>query len=301
LSFRVFITSLLKRFAPGVLSAGRRIKKKIRHKQLLEQKESRGSISYERLLSDLRAMGIKEGDSIIVHSSLSKIGYVEGGAETVVDVLLAAVGESGNVLMPSFAHETFSKYYLDTDPVFDVRNSASGAGAITESFRKRKGVRRSLHPTDSVAASGPLAEYFTSGHFGEISPYTKNSPYFRLAEKEGKILNIGVPLNTSCTNMHTLEDAVDFKFPVYHKQVYTARLIDENGKMQTMKTKVHDPVFSKKRKPDELVPLFEKEGALSHHKFGDANVMLVDAAVLFRIMIKNYNEHGVTMYTPKGS
>jgi aminoglycoside 3-N-acetyltransferase len=226
---------------------------------------------------------------------------VQGGAETVVDVLMKAVGEAGNLLMPAFAHHTFSKYYMDTNPIFDIKNSPSRAGAVTEVFRKKKGVKRSFHPTDSVCAYGPLAGYFTEGHFGQLTPYNAFSPYCRLTEKKGKILNIGVPLNTSCTNMHTLEDAVDFKFPVYHEKIYDARMIDENGKMRTMKTKVHDPVFSQKRRPDEQIPMFEKDGALTWGRFGEADVMLVDAVKLFDSMLKNYKEKGVTMYTPIGS
>jgi aminoglycoside 3-N-acetyltransferase len=301
LSFKVTLVSLLKKYAPFVIDTGRSIKKLLKKRELEKRRKTGKIITREKLLADLKQMGIREGDSIMVHMSLSKAGYIEGGAETVVDVLLQSVGKNGNVLMPSFAHQTFSKYYLDEDPVFDVKNSPSRAGAVTEAFRKRPNVLRSFHPTDSVCAHGPLAEYFISGHFGQLTPYTRESPYYKLATKQGKILNIGVPLNTSCTNMHTLEDAVDFKFPIYHPKIYEARMKNTEGELVTMKTKVHDPVFSQKRRPDELVPLFEKEGVLKHFTFGDANVMLVDAEGLFHTMIKNYNERGVTMYTPHGS
>lgn len=301
MSLKVKLVSLLKKYAPFVIEAGRSLKKSFKKKQL-EAKRKKGEIITEAtLVSDLRSLGIKEGDSVMVHISLSKVGYVDGGADTVINALMKAIGNKGNLLMPAFSHSTFSKYHLDTDPVFDVLNSPSKAGAVTEAFRKRKGVKRSFHPTDSVCAYGPLADHFTNSHFGQVTPYNEHSPYCKLTEKNGKILNIGVPLNTSCTNMHTLEDAVEFKFPVYHSKIYEVRMKNEQGEIKLMKTKVHDPAFSQKRLPDEQIPMFEKDKALVHGKFGEAKVMLVFAQELFASMLKNYKERGVTMYTPHGS
>jgi aminoglycoside 3-N-acetyltransferase len=297
---KVRILALLKRFAPFVIDWGRAFKKRLKRNQL-EKKKRENALTAEQLLSDLNRMGIKKGDNLMVHSSLSRIGYVEGGAETVIDVLLEAIGEEGTLMMPAFAHQTFSKYYLDGDPVFDVRNSPSKAGAITEAFRLRPGVQRSLHPTDSVCAFGPLAAYFTGTHFAQLTPYNKHSPYYKLALKKGKILNMGVTFNTGCTNLHTLEDAVDFKFPVYHEKVYEVKMIDSGGQSCSMKTKVHDPAYSVKRRPDELIPVFEKEGVVKRYPFGEAEVLLVDAEGLFEAMIRLYGSRGVTMYTPQGS
>jgi aminoglycoside 3-N-acetyltransferase len=301
LKLKVLMTAFLKRYAPFVIASGRAVKKLFKRRALEKKRKRKEIVTGEMLLRDLEEMGIRKGDSVMVHISLSKVGFVEGGAATVVDALMKAVGTEGNLLMPAFAHDTFGKYYLDSDPVFDIVNSPSRAGAVTEAFRKRKGVLRSFHPTDSVCAYGPLAAYFTEGHFGQLTPYNEHSPYCRLTEKNGKILNIGVPLNTSCTNMHTLEDAVAFRFPVYFPKVYEVKMKDEKGEIRIMRTKVHDPAFSKKRLPDEQIPMFEKDGALRHGKFGEAAVMIVDAKKLFASMMKNYTERGVTMYTPHGS
>ena len=68
-----------------------------------------------------------------------------------------------------------------------------------------------------------------------------------------------------------------------------------------MKTKVHDPVWSKKRKCDGLIPLFEERNVLEFVKFGNASTLLLDARKMLDVMIEEYKEHGVTMYTPNGS
>ncbi len=300
MSVKIKIISLLKKHAPFVIEYCRGIKKILKKKSLEKKRINNQIITKQQLISDFKKTGIKRGDNIIVHTSLSKMGYVEQGAKTFVDALLEVIGKEGTLLCPCFAHDTFSKYYLDNDPVFDILQSPSKAGAVTEYLRKLNGTKRSLHPTDSACAYGPLADFFTNSHFGQLTPYTKLSPYYKLTEKNGKILNVGVPLNTSCTNLHTLEDAVDFKFPIYYSKIYDAKLIDESGQKRTMKTKVHDPVFSQKRKPDELIPLFEKEGILKHYTIGEASATLIDAKGLLDVMIKNYNERGVTMYTPHG-
>ncbi len=301
MSLKIKLSSLLKKYAPFVIEYGRGVKKLFKKQQLEKKRRNNQVITRQQLIFDFREIGVQQGDNIIVHSSLSKIGFVEEGAKTFVDALLEVIGEEGTLLCPCFAHNTFSKYYLDSNPVFDVNNSPSKAGAITEYVRRLKGTKRSLHPIDSACAYGPLADYFTNSHFGQLTPYNKQSPYYKLTEKKGKILNVGVSLNTSCTNLHTLEDAVDFMFPIYHSKIYEVKMIDEAGNTKTMKTKVHDPVFSEKRRPDELVPLFEREGILKHGIIGETSATLIDAKGLLDVMIKKYNERGVTMYTPYGS
>jgi aminoglycoside 3-N-acetyltransferase len=300
MSIKVRLFSFLKKYFPFVIDWGRNVKKVGKRIQLEEKKRKKEIISFDSIKADLLALGIQKGDHVIVHSSLSKIGYVAEGAKTLVDALREIIGEKGTLLCPCFAHQTFSKYYLDSDPVFDVQYSPSKAGAITEYIRKLPGSKRSLHPTDSVCAIGAMADYFTNSHFDQLTPYNEHSPYYKLALQNGKILNIGVPLNTSCTNLHTLEDAVDFRYPVYHSKIYTAKLINEKGELCTMQTKVHDPVFSQKRKPDELIPLFEKEGIFKRGSVGEASANLIPAKGLLDVMIKAYHENNVTMYTPTG-
>ena len=116
-----------------------------------------------------------------------------------------------------------------------------------------------------------------------------------------KILMIGVTLDNAGTNLHCLEDAVDFKYPVYYHEIFEVKVRDEAGVLRVMKTKVHNPVWSKRRKCDELIPLFEKNGALTRFKLGMAECLLLDAKAMLEIMLLEYKERGVTMYTPKGN
>jgi aminoglycoside 3-N-acetyltransferase len=172
-------------------------------------------------------------------------------------------------------------------------------GAITEYFRHLPGVKRSLHPTEPVAALGPDATYFTCDHFGQLTPYNESSPFYKLTLKEGKILLVGVTLANSCINLHVLEDVVNFIYPVYKNKLFDVEIIDENSQKRIMKTKVHDKQWSMKRKCDVLIPLFEQEGVMRRVKIGNADSFIIDAR-LFLNSLKTLMNKGITIYSPGG-
>jgi aminoglycoside 3-N-acetyltransferase len=257
-------------------------------------------VTQSKIIEQLREIGLKNGEVIMLHSSLSKMGYVEGGAQTVIDSLLKVIGDEGTLVMPAFPAIGFNYDYLMTNPIFDLSNTPSKMGIITEVFRNMKLVKRSLHPTDSVCALGKQADYLTKDHVNQLTPYNKNSPFYRLCELKAKIILIGVDLN-SLTNFHTLEDAVpDFEFSVYHQILFDTQLIDENGKTLIMKTKVHNPVFSKKRKCNDFIKPFIDAGFMRSFNIGLANCYCIEADKLHTWMLENYKLKGITLYTPQG-
>jgi aminoglycoside 3-N-acetyltransferase len=294
--------SFLKKILPSfILDLYRREKSKERLKEIEKAREEGNVHSKNSIAGFLKASGIKEGDVVMLHSSLTSLGFVEGGAPAVIDAFLSSIGNSGTLMMPSFPASGFNFDHLSEEKVFDARNTPSKTGIISETFRKMTGVKRSLHPTDPVVAFGPKAEYLTGEHFGQLTPYSEKSPFLKLCELNGKIILMGVDLN-SLTNLHTLEDAVtDFKFPVYHSKIFDCELVDEDGAKKAMRTKVHDPAWSRKRKCNELIPVFTKDGCLKELRMGRTGVYLIDAKGMHESMLKNYSEKGITMYTPQGS
>ena len=122
------------------------------------RKREKEHVSFADLVEGFRRVGVHPGDITYVHSSLSKFGYVEGGADTVVDALIEVVGRDGTVAAPS---ATYSK--KKDGSVFDVRNSPSELGIISETLRRRTRYR-SHHLTESVSALGRMAEELTATH-----------------------------------------------------------------------------------------------------------------------------------------
>jgi aminoglycoside 3-N-acetyltransferase len=176
----------------------------------------------ERFVADLGSLGVRPGSVLLVHSSLKSIGQVPGGAETVIQGLLIAIGEAGTLLMPALTYEAVRS----SNPVFDVRTTPSCVGIITETFRLREGTRRSLHPTHSVCAVGPLTEELLSPHIQDSTPCGPNSPFHRLPEFEGQILMLGCGLQPN-TSIHALEEMIEPPYLFSSPMTYT--LVDNLG------------------------------------------------------------------------
>ena len=292
-----FIRSITPNF---LLEKNRERKKKLVNQQLKAKKEKGEVMSKDNLISDFKKSGISPGDTVLIHASMSKIGYLENGPQTFVEAIIELVGKDGNVLMPTSPNAKLQLDYIRESSVFDVVNSPSKLGIISEFFRRINGVKRSLNATEPVCALGKNANYLTKGHFGAITPYDSNSPFARITEFDGKILYIGVTLDNAGTNLHTLEDAIDVGLPIYHSELFEVEIKDENGKKHSVKTKVHNPEWSKKRKCDELLPLFKKRGVYTDSSIGNAKTLVFDAQKMLEVMKDEFLTNGVTMYHPKG-
>lgn len=169
----------------------------------------------DRLKSDLLRLGVLPGGALMVHASLSSMGRVAGGAETVVRALLAALGENGTLVMPAF-RESLSVAGLVDDvpaavmaragkvtPPHDPATTATTMGAIAETFRCWPDVVRSAHPTSSVIAHGPRADQIVSGHPVAWATGTE-SPFARLHDLDAQLLLLGVGFNR-LTMLHYAE------------------------------------------------------------------------------------------------
>ncbi len=155
------------------------------------------------LAADLRKLGVIEGGVLLVHSSLSALGYVPGGPETVIRGLLAALGPEGTLLLPALTYERVTEKH----PFFDIRRTPSNVGAIPEYYRTRPGTARSMHPTHSVCAVGPRTVELLGDHGRDTTPCGPNSPFHKLPQVDGQLLMLGCGLQPN-TSMHAIEETV---------------------------------------------------------------------------------------------
>src|SRR6184192_1229664 len=140
------------------------------------------TLSAADLAADLRALGLPPGASVLVHSSLSRIGRVDGGAPTVVAAIEDVVGDDGTVLAPTFTGGPHLSPACP--PVFDPVADAGWTGAVAETLRRRPDAIRSLNPTHSVAAVGRRGDELTRDHLESVSPCDGASPFARLAGRD---------------------------------------------------------------------------------------------------------------------
>jgi aminoglycoside 3-N-acetyltransferase len=231
----------------------------------------------ESIAADLKRLGVKEGVLLLVHSSLSSLGFVPGGPETVIQGLLEAVGPEGTLLMPALSYE----HVVSADPVFDVRNTPSNVGAIAECFRSRPGTIRSLHPTHSVTATGLKAEEILSEHIQDETPCGKHSPFHKLRYLDGRILMLGCGLEPN-TSMHGVEEEIEPDY-LYDEPLEYRLILDS---VRTIK-KVYRPHDFKgwKQRYDRLDSLLE-EPALSWGSVLEARAALIDSARMWEVAIE---------------
>jgi aminoglycoside 3-N-acetyltransferase len=169
----------------------------------------------ETLASDLRRLGLQPGMVVIAHSSLSSIGWVNGGSVAVVQALLDVITPAGTLVMPAHSGEYSDPSHWqhppvpeawwpiirDTMPAFDPRGTPTrGMGRIAETFRTWPGALRSSHPQDSFAAWGRRAEFITANHALE-NGLGDQSPLARVYDLDGAVLLLGVPYGNN-TSFH---------------------------------------------------------------------------------------------------
>jgi len=170
--------------------------------------------------SGLESFGFKAGDKIMVHSSLSSLGWVEGGAKAVIKALVDLVGDEGTILMPSFNHGApFSPSGAGT---FDPKETPCTNGIIPDTFWRMEGVYRSLNPTHPFSAYGKDAKRWTENHHKTLT-MGEESPLGMLALEGGYQINIGTTHGTT-TAKHVAETINRSPCLGYRTEAYKVRL-----------------------------------------------------------------------------
>lgn len=170
------------------------------------------------LTQDLINAGLTPGITVIVHSSLSSLGWVCGGAVTVIQALMDVVTSNGTLVMPTHSSDysdpepwqnppvpaEWWQIIRDTMPVYDARITPTrNMGKIVEVFRTCENVLRSSHPNFSFAAWGNHAETIIKNHSLNYS-LGEESPLARLYDLNGYVLLLGTGYDT-CTTFHLAE------------------------------------------------------------------------------------------------
>lgn len=258
-------------------------------------------LTRQDLTAALQEAGLESRDLILVHSAMSGLGLVEGGADTFIGAFREVLTPSGTLAMPTFTVRGSMLEYARSGEVFDVLRTPSQTGKLTETFRQRPGVLRSLHPTHSVAALGPRAVWLTEGHHRCQTPFGPGSPFARLIEAGGKILCIGVEISY-ITSYHAFEDQTpNFPEQVYLPGTFTLPVVDAEGHPKEVVTRLHDPELSVRRiekRPEVLKQIgdyLRETGRLKSIGVGKGFVHLIGAYDL-NVALGELLEKGVTIY-----
>lgn len=267
-----------------------KIKKYIVWKERIDMR----ALSKIELSDDLRRLGLEKGDVVMVHTSLKEIGYVCGGAQTVIEALIEVVGPEGTIMMPTQSWKNLDPetgVHWDADesewnkirenwPAYDRNLTPTNTmGAVAEMFRRWPGSIRTNHPARSVCAWGKHAEYLTEEHtlsniFGEGSPIAK------LYELDAKVLLLGVGYDKN-TSIHLAD--VRANYPGKHECIEHSAIL-ENG---VRVWKEYSTLFVDGEDFEKIGEAFENAYKPAIGKIGEADARLmmqrdiVDFAILW--------------------
>lgn len=228
-------------------------------------------------LSDgLTRLGVARGDVLLVHSAFTPFLGFRGSPKDAVDAMLDALGESGTLLMPSLPYTDSTAQYLASNPSFDVKRTPSRMGILTEVFRRRAGVIRSLSPTHPLLGLGPAASEILRDHDLCMKPWGAGSPFERLLDYPAKMLFFAVPLSTM-TFLHYLEDRHADRLPLrlYENAPRTVTVKDGEGNIRELKVVAFSQDAVRARNVDHLLAELRAHGSIASARIGATRVRLI--------------------------
>ncbi len=247
-------------------------------------------VTKDDIVKGLRGLGLKKGDIIGVHSSLSAFGYVEGGADAVVDALIEVVGEEGAVVVPTYS---VNRQFIELTPwdrennvawklrfsEYDPATTPCWTGIIPETLRKRPGAVRGSHISHSLAAIGKNAAELCQG-------------WDKLYEYDGYILLLGVLFNR-CSSLHLAEQYVTLPEDILESITLTQEQLEKYPKPEWEVYRHPYPSFEYIDEP------CRRAGILKMTKIGNAEIRLVRLRELIDLYIEELKTNPYTYYRLK--
>ncbi len=236
--------------------------------------------TYKTLIDDLGKTNIDRKGVLMVHSSMKAIGEVEGRGDAVIDSLMTFM-KDGLLLMPTHTwHEDNCK-----DGLYDPEVEPSCVGALTNIFRQRDGVLRSLHPTHSVAAYGRTAKAYIRRDDDVHTPCPKEGCFGSLYEVGAQILFLGATLKTN-TFIHSVEEWLNIPDRLM-ETTKVLRIKQEDGSIKEIDYRGHyNPKGDVSKNYDKLLEPLLELGIACQFKVGDADCILVQVKEMADLVVK---------------
>ena len=288
----------LKEFTRNVLPKGTvgyltRIKKRIDRARTVRLPLLNEHAFRNILADDLR---LKHGDTVFVHSSIDRLN-LDFPFYRILSLLREVIGPQGTVLFPTYPNHRISSYeYLQQGHTFNVRKTPSYIGLLTEFARRQPDAIRSLHPTKSVCAIGPLARDLTFEHQNSPYPYDACSPYYKLVEHGAKVVGLGV-WTFNLSFCYTVEDALKESFPArtYHDRIFEVPCVNYQGQTEIVRTYAHNMSVVDTHDGPRFMKAHIARNVCSDLVINGMKFFRADAPMLFAEMLRLARD-GITIY-----
>lgn len=247
------------------------------------------------LVEELVRLGLKPGQVIIVHSAMSSFYNYVGTPDELIDELLRVIGIEGTLCMPAYPDDK-----NNPEKVFDVRIEPSAAGLLTETFRKRAGVKRSLNKLHSVCALGPKADYIIGEHHLSRTCFDEHSPFYKIYELGGMSISLGLPSYYIGTCEHVPESILCEKLAFFRDKFVkpvTFSYIDAHGKSltHTMLTGTRQKYVHHRN--TKLIDQNFDPSKYSRQRFSNLRITTFDVRYLVDTITRLALEEGKTIYS----
>lgn len=266
----------------------------------------RRQLRLSALRDALHEHGVRRGDTLMVHSGLSKITVIDDrtggaampsatppeGANLLLETLRDVVGPEGTLVLPTFPKYPNEPAYLSPENDgrevlrYDPATTPSKSGLMTEIFRTMPGAERSRYPLQTISAIGPQAGWLVrpSGPVGGLL-HGPNSPYARLVEAKAWVVSLGIPLIDFCTVVHAAEDARYAEWPV--RDFWRERTFDvmDGKRADRVMVLEREPQYSRGYAEELLRRDVRRHGVLSERAIGDVQCQGLRADRLYEMMM----------------
>jgi len=245
------------------------------------------SVTYIDAETALTRLGIVPGDTLVLHSSIKAIGWLDGGAQTIASALCHAVGQNGTIVVPTF---TFARTGHDVIPIVDPVHDPCDVGVINAFLSQMPGARRSTALTHSFAVLGKH-----QAEICDISPETcplgDHGPFAELMKLDAKILLLGVAY-THCTAGHFSEFLCRVPYRAEVQQAVRIRQAD--GTLRETILNLYGPrpgIPYPPRDFNRAGALLEKNGRVSIGTLGNAYLRLFRIRDFVNLILSHWQKH----------
>jgi len=250
------------------------------------------------LIEKMKLMGMKNGSVVFIHSSMTEFYNFIGSPNELIAKIIETIGDEGTLLMPSYPKlkKTLGKENQIDGVDFDVLKTPSGAGYLSEIFRKYPGVKRSINQQHSVCAYGKLADFFVSEHHLSETPWDEKSPYYKMSLTNTMVFALGLPYFLT-TTIHCTESLLWKKykyFSLFFNKKLTYSYRDENGAIG-----IHEMFCSgspRQRNKKKIIKKYFNPSEFHCCKLSNLRIEMVYAKYTLELFLK-LAENGITMFS----
>jgi len=243
-------------------------------------------ITKDRLVKDLRDLGVKDGDLLNIKASLKSIGHIEGGATTLINSLMEAVGDTGTVVTDSFVSAYPLPLLSKDKKIISDRNTPSYAGAVANAMINHPMSFRSSHPIQKFSAVGKYAEELMNNHTPESYAYDVLRV---LIENGGKNLKLGT--DEKVYGVGTTHFAIGKLKLKQKRRAVGINYYDKSGKIKTFKLNWAGAGHGF----NNYIPKYREAGAILHEGYvGYAPSKITDMKMTFDVEIDELKKNPKT-------